>query len=468
MPKALLVQIGMMKPGQEKLNLTEDPVARSIFSLMWPMMVGMLAMMSYNIADVYFIGQLGTMELAAVSFTFPVNFMVGAMALGLGTGTSSVASRLFGAGENDEIQRITTHSLLLAIAAGLLIVLVGLITIEPVFRLLGADDTTLPMIKRYMRIYYLGGVFTVVPMIGSSVLRASGDAKTPAKIMMISAIFNIVLDPILIFGLFGMPRLELEGAAIATVLANVGTATAAFSFIYFRDHLIRFRTAQFRLIIDSWSRILHVGIPSMTSSMIAPLTTAFITWQVAQFGQEAVAGFGVASRLEGLSLLTAMALSAAITPFVGQNFGAGNYERVLEGMKFVYRFSLIYGFSVATFLFIAARLIIGLFTDDPGANAAANMHLHLVPWSYAFLCISMTSVSGFNAIGKPMPAMLISMSRTIGIYLPLAFILARLFDLFGVFMAAFSANIIAGLLGYVWFRSFFGSFLAQERAVQKL
>ena len=134
----------------------------------------------------------------------------------------------------------------------------------------------------------------------------------------------------------------------------------------------------------------------------------------------------------------------------------------------MYRFSLIYGFSVATFLFIAARLIIGLFTDDPGANAAANMHLHLVPWSYAFLCISMTSVSGFNAIGKPMPAMLISMSRTIGIYLPLAFILARLFDLFGVFMAAFSANIIAGLLGYVWFRSFFGSFLAQERAVQKL
>lgn len=463
----MLVQTAIMKLGQGKLNLTEDPIGRSIFSLMWPMMAGMVAMMSYNIADVYFIGRLGTLELAAVSFTFPVNFIVGAMALGLGIGTSSVASRLFGAGERDEIQRITTHSLLLAVASGLVIVLVGLSTIEPVFRLLGADDTTLPMIERYMRIYYLGGVFTVIPMIGSSVLRASGDAKTPMKIMAISAIFNIVLDPILIFGLFGAPRLELEGAAIATVLANVGTATAAFSFIYFRDHLIRFRVSELHLIADSWKRILHVGIPSMTSSMVVPLTTAFITWQVAQFGQEAVAGFGVASRLEGLALLTAMALGAAVTPFVGQNFGAGNYERVRDGMKFAYRFSTIYGLSVAAFLFITSGLIIGMFTDDPGANAAANMHLHLVPWSYGFLGISMTSIAAFNAIGKPMPAMLVSLSRTIGVYVPLAFVLTHLLGLLGVFLAAFSANIIAGLFGYIWFRSWFGSFLAQERALQQ-
>lgn len=457
-----------MKLGQGKLNLTEDPIGRSIYSLMWPMLVGMLAMMSYSIADIYFIGRLGTMELAAVAFTFPVNFIVGAMALGLGIGTSSVASRLFGAGERDEIQRITTHSLLLAVAAGLVIVLVGLSTIEPVFKLLGADDTTLPMIERYMRIYYLGGVFTVVPMIGSSVLRASGDAKTPMKIMAISAIFNIILDPILIFGLFGAPRLELEGAAIATVLANVGTATAAFSIIYFRDHLIRFRASQLRLISDSWKRILHVGIPSMTSSMVAPLTTAFITWQVAQFGQEAVAGFGVASRLEALSLLLLMSLSGAVTPFVGQNFGAGNYERVRDGVKFASRFSIIYGVTVAAFLFIASSFIIGLFTDDPGANAAASMHLHLVPWSYGFLGLSMTSVGAFNAIGKPMPAMLVSLSRTIGVYVPLAFILAHLLGLLGVFLAAFSANIIAGLFGYIWFRSLYRSFLAQERAVQQV
>jgi putative MATE family efflux protein len=251
-----------MKLGKGGARLTEGPVGKSMMSLMVPMMIGMMALISYSLVDTYFIGQLGTMELAAVSFTFPVAFIVGAIAMGLGIGTSSVASRLFGSGELDQIQRITTHSAMLAIMVGGCVLILGLNTIEPLFTLLGADDTTLPLIERYMSIYYYGSFFLIVPMIGNSVLRASGDAKTPSMLMTAGALFNVILDPILIFGWGPIPRMELEGAAYATVSANALAGIVSFSVIYFRDHLIRWKTEDLHLIFDSWRRILHVGIPS--------------------------------------------------------------------------------------------------------------------------------------------------------------------------------------------------------------
>jgi putative MATE family efflux protein len=429
------------------------------------MLIGMVALISYNLADTYFVGQLGTMELAAISFTFPVSFIVGAVTMAFGIGTSSVCARLFGANRLEDVERVAIHTILLGAVTGLIVVIIGLSTIDPLFTLLGANDTTLPVIHRYMRIYYWGGLFLVLPMITNSVMRASGNAKTPAMIMTGSAIMNVVLDPILIFGLFGFPRLEVEGAAIATVLSNVLTMIVSISYVVFRERLITFRHFWPKLILDSWRRVLHVGLPSMTSSLIAPVTTAFITYQVAQFGQEAVAGFGVASRMEGLSLLAMMALSGAVTPFVGQNFGAQNYDRVKGGVRWCFKFSFIYGLIVATILALTSVYIAEFFTEDPKAIATANLHMRIVPLSYFLLGFAMTVNGAFNAIGKPMPAMFISLTRTILLYAPLAFILANLFGLVGVFAAACIANLSAGTLGFVWFRRAFKKVVAAQEAI---
>lgn len=432
---------------------------------MLPMALGMVALFSYNIADTYFVGQLGTLELAALSFTFPVGFIVGAVTMGFGIGTSSVCARLFGAERLEDVERVSVHAMLLGLFAGSLVIVLGLATIDPLFRLLGADDTTLPIIRRYISIYYWGGIFLVVPMIINSVLRASGNAKTPAQIMTVAAVINIVLDPILIFGLFGMPRLEVEGAAIATVLSNAGTMVASILVIVFREKIVSFRHLWPRLIFDSWRRILHVGLPSMASSLIAPMTTAFITYQVAQFGQEAVAGFGVASRIEGVSLLILMSMSAAVTPMVGQNYGATNLERVQQSVNWCYRFSLLYGLGVAAVIATSSGFIAGAFTDHPDAIATATMQMRIVPISYAVLGMAMTANSAFNAIGKPLPAMFVSMTRTILVYAPLAFLFARLFGLVGIFAAACTANFIAGGVGYAWFRMVFSHKMADHRAL---
>ncbi|MDH3977919.1 MAG: MATE family efflux transporter [Gammaproteobacteria bacterium] len=446
-------------------NLTEGPVGQSIRSMMVPMIAGMVAILSYNIADTYFIGQLGTLELAAISFTFPVSFIVGAVTMSFGIGTAAVCSRLFGAQKLEEVERVAIHAMLLGIVTGVVVVVTGLLTIDPFFTLLGADETTLPIIRRYMSIYYWGGIFLVVPMISNAVLRSSGNMKTPAKIMTVAALINIILDPILIFGLLGFPKLGVEGAAIATVLANAGTMVASIGAIALQQRLVSFRKLWPEKIIDSWKRILHVGLPSMTSSLIAPVTTAFITYQVAQFGQEAVAGFGIASRVEGLTLIAVMALSAAVTPYVGQNFGAKQYERVRLGVRWCCQFSIVYGLLMAGVLALLATYIAGLFTDSPEVIATARLQMLIVPISYFSLGVAMTVNSSFNAIGKPMPAMFVSLTRTILVYAPLAFVFAHYFGLIGVFAAACTANFIAGGVGFVWFNRAFKQSVAQEEAV---
>jgi putative MATE family efflux protein len=442
-----------MKPAAGKrARLTEGPVSKAILSLMLPMMLGMVAIVTNNLAGAYFVAQISTEQLAAITFTFPVSFIVGAMAMSLGVGTSSVVSRLFGAEDRDQVRRITTHAMLLGVLCAVVILVVGLLTIDPVFRLLGADEQILPHIHRYMRIFYWGGIFVVAPMIANSVLRASGDAKRPAMIMSTAAILNICIDPVLIFGLFGFPRMEIEGAALGAVIANILTMFASIFFVMYREHLVNIRTLDLHLIMDSWRRILHVGLPSLTSNLVSPITTAFITHQIANFGQASVAGFGIASRIEALSLLAMMALSAGMTPFVGQNFGAQRLDRVGDGIRFAYRFSLFYGLGIGAFLLLFGGHVVDLFGLEGAARDTALLQMRVVPVSYIALGCAMTVNGSLNALGKPVAAMWISMSRTIAVYAPLAWLLSQFFGLIGIFIAAASANAIAGGIGVFWLR----------------
>ena len=290
--------------------------------MMAPMVIGLIVIITNSLVDAYFVSQLGSAPLAAVSYAFPVSFIVGAIAMGLGTGTSSLASRLFGAGNQEKVRQIATHSMLLGLIAGLCVVIFGLLTLEGVFSLLGADEQTMPFVKDYMEIYYWGGIFLVIPMIGNAVLRAGGDAKTPSVLMASTAVINAVLDPILIFGWFGFPALGIKGAALASVLANVVFLIASLSILIFRENLIQFRKNTVTAILHSWNQILHVGLPAIASNLIAPMSTALVTSLISSFGQSAVAAFGLASRLEAFIIIIFMALGGAIAPFVGQNFGA--------------------------------------------------------------------------------------------------------------------------------------------------
>ena len=423
--------------------------------MMAPMIIGLIVIITNSLVDAYFVSQLGSAPLAAVSYAFPVSFIVGAIAMGLGTGTSSLASRLFGAGNQEKVRQIATHSMLLGLIAGLCVVIVGLLTLEGVFSLLGADEQTMPFVKDYMEIYYWGGIFLVIPMIGNAVLRAGGDAKTPSVLMASTAVINAVLDPILIFGWFGFPALGIKGAALASVLANVVFLVASLSILIFRENLIQFRKNTVAAILHSWNQILHVGLPAIASNLIAPMSTALVTSLISSFGQSAVAGFGLASRLEAFIIIIFMALGGAIAPFVGQNFGAQKFDRLKQGFVFCVAFSFIYALFCIGFFILSVDTLLGFFTTDPEVIKTAKIQLLYCPWGYGFLGLAVIANGSFNAVGKPMPAMTISIGRTLLVYVPLAYWLASSMGIRGVFIAQVLANLLAGIVGFIWYQNVF-------------
>jgi len=433
--------------------------------MMAPMIIGLIVLITNSLVDAYFVSQLGSAPLAAVSYAFPVSFIVGAIAMGLGTGTASLASRLFGAGHQEKVRQIATHSMLLGLIAGLCVVIFGLLTLEEVFSLLGADEQTMPFVKDYMEIYYWGGIFLVIPMIGNAVLRAGGDAKTPSVLMASTAVINAVLDPILIFGWFGFPALGIKGAALASVLANVVFLIASLSILIFRENLIQFRKNTVAAILHSWNQILHVGLPAIASNLIVPMSTALVTALISSFGQSAVAAYGLAGRLEAFIIIIFMALGGAIAPFVGQNYGAQEFDRLKRGFVFCVAFSFIYALFCIGFFILSVDTLLGFFTTDPEVIKTAKIQLLYCPWGYGFLGLAVIANGSFNAVGKPMPAMTISIGRTLLVYVPLAYWLASSMGIRGVFIAQVLANLLAGIVGFIWYQNVFKQLRLEHQTI---
>lgn len=436
-------------------KLTVGPVSHSILSMMLPMALGILVMIGNGLVDAYFIGQLGYAQLAAVSYAFPVWFVAAGIVMGLGTGTSSVLSRFIGSGDTKSVKQIATHSLVLAVIAGALVTVIGLLSLESLFGLLGANEETMPFVKSYMKIYYWGSLFLGIPFIGNAILRANGDAKTPSMLVAFSAIVNAVLDPILIFGWFGFPEMGVAGAALASVISTVAFLFASLCVLVVRDNLLTSIGHSLSSVISSWKQVLHVGLPAIASNLIAPVSSALVTALVSTYGQEAVAAYGLAGRVEALVIVLLMALGGATAPYVGQNYGAKKFDRLVNGFKFSARFALFYAIFCIVFLYFGSAAILGVFTDNEDVIKLAMIQLLICPWGYGFLGIASICNGSFNAFGRPLPAMTISISRTLVIYVPLAYGLAHYLGFQGIFIAQVLANIFAGCVAIVWYRRIF-------------
>ena len=436
-------------------KLTVGPVSGSILSMMLPMALGILVMIGNGLVDAYFIGQLGYAQLAAVSYAFPVWFVAAGIVMGLGTGTSSVLSRFIGAGDTKSVKQIATHSMILAVLAGAVVTAIGLLSIESLFGLLGANEETMPFVKSYMTIYYWGSLFLGIPFIGNSILRANGDAKTPSLLVAFSAVVNAVLDPILIFGWFGFPEMGVAGAALASVVSTVAFLLASLWVLIFRDNLLTSIGHSLSSMISSWKQVLHVGLPAIASNLIAPVSSALVTALVSTYGQEAVAAYGLAGRIEALVIVLLMALGGATAPYVGQNYGAKKFDRLVDGFKFSARFALFYSIFCILLLYFISSTILGVFTDNEDVIRLAMIQLMICPWGYGFLGLASICNGSFNAFGRPLPAMTISISRTLVIYVPLAYLLAYYFGFQGIHIAQVLANIFAGCVAIVWYRKVF-------------
>lgn len=434
-------------------RLTQGSVGRHLVDMAVPVLFGVFTMMSQAFADMWFIGRLGDRELAALSFAFPILMIVTSIAIGLGAGTSSVVARAIGAHNHRRARRLATDSLILSFGITAIVSAIGFLTIEPLFRLLGAPDEMIPLIAGYMTILYAGVPFVVVGMVGMSSMRATGDTRLPSMLMVIASVANVILDPILIFGIGPVPAMGLNGAAMAALLSRAAIFVGTLYFMRMRLDMLTFNKPDPGELRSSWADVLHVGIPAAATNAIIPIATGVITAMLARYGPEAVAGFGVASRVESLMLVLFYALSAVIGPFVGQNIAAGKADRIFEALRLCTIFCVGTGFVIAALLAFSGAWLPTLFSDNPEVTDVSTKFLMIAPISYGAYGMVMVMNASFNGMGKPMPAVHISVARMALIYIPLAFVAERFFGITGIFVAYAFANIVSGVIAFMWARA---------------
>ncbi|MFC1898442.1 MATE family efflux transporter [Candidatus Cloacimonadota bacterium] len=442
----------MIEKKMKQARLIEGPVGKTLVNLTIPMIFGMVGLIIFNLTDTYFVGKLGADQLAALSFTFPVIFIINSVALGLGTGASVVISRAIGEGDQNKVRRLTTDSLLLSISIVIIFVSIGLFTINPLFTLLGASAEILILIKKYMVIWYVGMPFVVVPMVGNSAIRSTGDTKTPSVIMMIAASMNIIMDPLLIFGIGPFPALGIEGAAIATVIARFTTFSVAIYVLGFRDKMITTRFPSFQKVLASWQSVLFIGAPIAASRMVVPFSAGIITRLLSGFGNKVVAGFGVATRIEFFALAVILSLSTVYGPFVGQNLGAKKSKRIIQSIKLTNRFAILWGILLFIILGISAPYIAGIFSKDAEVISTIVTFLRIVPFAYSLNGVFFLSSTVLNVLKKPYHSAGLIAFQMFIVYIPLAFLGAKYFAIKGVFMATATAMLTGGIFSYIVMR----------------
>lgn len=436
-------------PPSSRGSMTTGLVAPMLIRLTLPMVIGVLATIGYGVAETWFVAQLGPDTLSASSFAFPVTMAMISLAIGLSAGTSSVVARALDGGE--AAGALVIDGMLLTALLGAVVALVLEVAAGPLFRAMGAPPRLIPMILAYLHIWFAAVVVFMTAMVGLSAGRAAGDARFQGFAMLVTAVVNAGLAAGAIFGVAGLAGLGLRGAAVGNALAWSGLLVATLWRLRSMGLLADGLPGPARFVTSA-RRVLRVGLPAAGTNTIIPVSAAILIGILSKYGSDAVAGAGVAGRIESLSMVPFFALSAIMNPFAGQNVGAGRLDRVRDALRSSLIFSVGFGVVVAVGLYVAAPSLAGLFTHDPAVAGVVVTYLRLVPLSYGLGGMIAIVNSAFNGLNRPGAAVVVSVARTMLVNVPVAWVGGRWLGVPGVFLGVAAANLLvgAGATWWVW------------------
>lgn len=411
----------------------------------WPMMFGVLSLMSFQLVDSAFIGQLGILPLAAQGFTMPLQMVIIGLQVGLGIATTAVIARVLGAQQPQKAKQLGGLVIILGAVMVFTMCLVIWFSRGPILSLLGAQADVFPVIDSYWPVWLASCWTGAMIYFAYSVCRANGDTKLPGLMMVITSILNMILDPIFIFHF----DLGLNGAAWATILAfSIGFCIILPSI--FKRHWISFSWHDLP-IAQSIKELNAVMSPAMMSQLLPPLSSMMATKIIAGFGAAAVAGWAMASRIEFFAIVVVLALTMSIPPMVGKMLGAKQFDDIQKLIRIAAKFVLTWQISLAILLFIVANPLANLLSTDSNVISVIQAYLMWVPISLSSLGICMLMVSVCNALGVSMRALTISILRLFACFLPMIWLGSTLFGLHGVFMGALVGNTMAGIIAWIMY-----------------
>lgn len=433
--------------------LTKESIPKLLKIIAIPAMIGFFFNTMYNVVDTWVAGQISGEALAALSITFPVFFIIIAISSGLGTGITALISNELGAKQLDRAKLYATQGLLFGVIISLILSVIGYFSSETLFRLLGANDTYLTTALLYMQTIFLGSIFLSMTSILNGVLNAVGDTKSFRNALIAGFFINLILNPILAFGWLGFPALGVLGIAIATIVTNF----IGFIYLFYKvlktklletKHLYYYLKPQPKIFLD----IANQGFTASFSMMTIAVGAFIITYFVSHYGENAVAGYGTALRIEQIALIPAIGINIAILTLIGQNNGAKNFDRVRETIIVGLRYSFIISTGAFLLIYFGSHYLLRLFTDVPEIIAFGTQYLIIaafITWAYGIIFVTDSVLRGLK---KPIFPLIIGTIRQVILPFPIFYLVTTIFafSIIGIWWSIFAIVWLAALIS-LWY-----------------
>jgi len=438
--------------GIRAMDLTSSSIWRTLLVLSAPIVLGMAMQTAFTLIDMFFVGMLGSEQLAAIGVTFPVVFIFIAIASGLGVGSTALVSQAIGAKKKERASNIAEHSLLIAVIVGVVIAVAGFFFSPPLFSYMGAEGPVLEMTVQYANLIFIGFVFLFIGFISQGIIQAGGDAVTPTRNLFIAIVINIILDVVLIFGLGPIPAMGLVGAGMATVLGRGVGAFLNILHLFRGRALVKIEPKYYKPDKSIFTAIFSIGCPSSLSNSINSIGLIIMMSFVGAFGTLSIAAFGVGIRLETLAILPVIGLSSAVIPIVGQNLGAGKPKRARKAVSAASYSVTAFMLLFSVLFFLIPEVIYSPFTSDPEVLRIGASYLRVIAWGYVFFGLNFILGSAFQAAGKTTLQLFVNAMRWFFTIL-LVILLIGPYGIDGIWMGFPIGNLIGFVIAFVILKS---------------
>ena len=402
------------------------PIDKLIVSMSLPIMISMLVQALYNIVDSIFVAQISENALTAVSMAFPIQNLMIAVGVGTAVGMNALLARSLGEKDFDKVNKVAENGIFLALLSYLVFLFIGLFFSETFFRSQTDIEEIVVYGKQYMTVCCCLSAGVFIQIMFERMLQATGKTVYSMISQGVGAIVNIILDPILIFGLLGLPEMGITGAAVATVIGQIVAAIVGFILNQTGNHEVQLRFKGFLPDGKIIGQIYGIGVPSIVMQAIGSIMTYAMNGILISFTPTATAVFGVYFKLQSFVFMPVFGLNSGVIPIMAYNYGANNRSRVTKTLKH----TIVYAVVILAFGFLLFQAVPGpllqMFNASEHMRAIGIPALRIISFSFIPAAISIAYSSAFQALGKAVYSMFISIARQLIVLLPVAYVLAQI------------------------------------------
>ncbi|MDS0220292.1 MATE family efflux transporter [Haloarcula sp. S1AR25-5A] len=462
-------RLGNLFKGQEELELTSGDIGKPLLFLSFPIVITNLLQVAYNLADTFWLGQYSTTALAAISFAFPMIFLLISLGMGLSVAGSVLVAQHTGAEEHREAEYAASQTVTFALLGSVLLGATGYFFVEDFLSLLGASSEVLPGATGYLQVVSLGLTAMFGFFVFISLMRGAGDTITPMLVMFGTVVLNIVIDPFLIFGWGPFPEMGVVGAAVATIFSRGVALVVGIGILLSGTRGIRIRLSDMGPDLEYLRKLLKLGVPASVEGTGRALSVNAMLFIVGTFSVTVVAAFGVGIRVFSLVFMPAIAMDRGVETMTGQNLGAERPDRAAKANHFAAKVSFALLTVLGAVTIFAAPTVVSVFSDDPEVVRIGADFLQWVAPTFGFIGIVRAYSGGFRGAGKTLTSAALAVTMLGFIRLPVAWVASRpvavpawlgpqVVDLFayslaeqGIWLAFGVSNVLAAGLAVGWF-----------------